>query len=114
MTSAPGNPRRPPPATIILIVAGLIAAASAAVAISRSVGGRARRRGRHARGEGLAGGRLGLCSRMAVPEEAAAAYRRAAGIEPGNAENWSSLGEVLQSGEHGPSFPRPRRPSRRR
>jgi cytochrome c-type biogenesis protein CcmH len=30
------------------------------------------------------------------PDRAAAAYRRAAELEPGNAENWSSYGEALQ------------------
>lgn len=90
--------RLPSASTIILIVAGLIAAASAAVAISRSGGGEAET----AAADGAPAAKDWRVVGWAYaenqrPEEAAAAYRRAAGIEPGNAENWSSLGEVLQT-----------------
>lgn len=95
MTSAAQNPsRRPSAATLILILAALIALASAAVAISRSVGGGSGGGGSPAakdwRVVGWAYAQAGNAG------ESAAAYRKAASIEPGNAENWSSLGEALQ------------------
>jgi cytochrome c-type biogenesis protein CcmH len=89
--------RLPSPSTIILIVAGLIALVSAGVAVSRMAGG------------GSAGGRgdsplakdwrvVGWAyAEAGNAEEAARAYRKATSIEPDNAENWSSLGEALQS-----------------
>src|SRR5687767_8096561 len=88
----------PSASTIILIVAGLIAAASAAVAISRGAGGG----GAEASGASVPAAKDWRVVGWAYvengrPEEAAAAYRRAAELEPANAENWSSLGEVLQS-----------------
>ncbi|MET1110693.1 MAG: tetratricopeptide repeat protein [Allosphingosinicella sp.] len=96
MTSAPQSRSRLPSAsTIILIVAAAIALVSAAVAISRGVSG------------GSAGGGdvpaakdwriVGWAYAQAGnAEEAASAYRKAAALEPGNAENWSSLGEAMQ------------------
>lgn len=96
MTGQTQSPsRRPSAATIILIVAALIALVSAGVAISRSVGkGPDRGAGSPAakdwRVVGWAYAQAGNAG------EAAAAYRKAAAIEPGNAENWSSLGEALQ------------------
>ncbi|HMJ92459.1 MAG TPA: tetratricopeptide repeat protein [Allosphingosinicella sp.] len=94
----PSTTRRlPSAATLILIAAGLIAAVSAAIAVSRNGGSEgtaevsevpAAKDWRVVGWAYLENGR---------PEEAAAAYRRAAGIEPDNGENWSSLGEVLQS-----------------
>jgi cytochrome c-type biogenesis protein CcmH len=95
MTSAPQSPsRRPSAATIILILAALIALASAAIAISRSAGRDADEADSPAakdwRVVGWAYAQAGNAG------EAAAAYRKAAAIEPGNAENWSSLGEALQ------------------
>jgi len=97
MTSTPqSRSRLPSAATIILIAAALIALVSAAVAISRSVSG----------SSGSGGGDVPAAKDWRVvgwayaqagnAEEAAAAYRKAAGLEPGNAENWSSLGEALQ------------------
>ncbi|HYI39096.1 MAG TPA: tetratricopeptide repeat protein [Allosphingosinicella sp.] len=95
MTSPPQSAsRRPSAATIILILAALIALVSAAVAISRSVGG----------GSGGADSPAAKDWRVvgwAYAQagnggEAAAAYRKATAIEPGNSENWSSLGEALQ------------------
>lgn len=96
MTSAPQSPsRRPSAATMILIAAALVALVSAAVAIYRSVGG-----------PGSGGGDVPAAkdwrtvgwayAQSGNPGEAAAAYRKAAAMEPGNAENWSSLGEALQ------------------
>lgn len=87
---------RPSLSTIILIAAGVVAAASAAVAISRGAGGDT------AAAEGSPAAKdwrvVGWAyAEAGKPEEAAAAYRRATQIEPGNAENWSSLGEILQT-----------------
>jgi cytochrome c-type biogenesis protein CcmH len=87
--------RRPSAATVILVLAAVIALVSAAVAISRSVGGASDEASgtpaaRDWRVVGWAYAQAGNAG------EAAAAYRKAAGLEPGNAENWSSLGEALQ------------------
>jgi cytochrome c-type biogenesis protein CcmH len=93
MTSAAPSPsRRPSLATIVLIAAALIALVSAGVAISRTSGSGG--------GESPAAKDWRMVGWAYLEngnaEEAAAAYRRAAKIEPGNAENWSSLGEALQ------------------
>ncbi len=96
MTSAsPAPSRRPSAATMILILAALIALVSAAVALSRSLGGGAgggedSPAAKDWRVVGWAYAQAGNAG------EAAAAYRKAAAIEPDNAENWSSLGEALQ------------------
>ncbi len=118
-----GTERRVSTPTIILIAAGVIAAASAAVAISRSGGGESETASPHgsvkpdspvgsveekiAELEGKLkkepnnpeGWRLLGWSYFETGDlmRSAAAYRRAAEIEPGNAENWSSLGEALQT-----------------
>jgi cytochrome c-type biogenesis protein CcmH len=94
MRSAPRT--RPSAATIILIVAALIALVAAGHAISRGLddgapGGGDSPAAKDWRIVGWAYVEAGN-----VPE-AANAYRKAAEIEPGFAENWSSLGEVLQS-----------------
>ncbi len=110
-------------ATIALIGAGVIAAASAAVAISRSGGDEPpAQAGPHP--GAVDGKQAGSIEEMVARIEgrlkqnpdnpadwrmlgwsyyemrdfarAANAYRRAAELEPGNAENWSSLGEALQ------------------
>ncbi len=96
MTSAPQSPSgRPSAAAVILVLAALIAALSAAVAISRSLGGAPGGRSDNpaARDWRVVGWAYAQAGNAA---EAAAAYRRAARLEPGNAENWSSLGEALQ------------------
>jgi cytochrome c-type biogenesis protein CcmH len=95
MTSAPQtSSRRPSAATIILILAAVIALASAAVAISRSAGsGSDDSDGPAAKDWRVVGWAY---AQSGNAPEAAAAYRKAASIEPGNAENWSSLGEALQ------------------
>ena len=114
---------KPSTATIALIAAGVIAAASAAVAISRSGGDEpAAPVGPHA--GAVEGKQAGSIEEMVARIEgrlkqnpdnpadwrmlgwsyyemrefarAANAYRRAAELEPNNAENWSSLGEALQ------------------
>ncbi|HEX8225662.1 MAG TPA: tetratricopeptide repeat protein [Allosphingosinicella sp.] len=96
MASTPqSRSRLPSAATIILILAGVIALVSAVVAISRTSGGGGGGEDSPAakdwRVVGWAYAEAGNAS------EAAAAYRKAAAIEPDNAENWSSLGEALQS-----------------
>jgi cytochrome c-type biogenesis protein CcmH len=95
-SAPPGRSRLPSAATLILIAAALIALVSAGVAISRTMGGRGGGGGdspgaKDWRVVGWAYAEAGNAA------EAAAAYRRAAAIEPGNAENWSSLGEALQA-----------------
>jgi hypothetical protein len=94
MASSPqSRSRLPSAATIILIVAGLIALVSAAIAISRTWGGDSgdSPAAKDWRVVGWAYAESGNAA------EAASAYRKAAAIEPDNAENWSSLGEALQS-----------------
>lgn len=97
MAGVPQTPSRlPSAATIILIAAALIALVSAGVAISRSAsggsgGGSDSPAAKDWRVVGWAYAEAGNAA------EAAAAYRKAAAIEPGNAENWSSLGEALQT-----------------
>jgi cytochrome c-type biogenesis protein CcmH len=96
MTSASQSlSRRPSAATIILILAASIALVSAAVAISRSVGAGSERGGESpaAKDWRVVGWAYAQAGNAGA---AAAAYRRAAAIEPRNAENWSSLGEALQ------------------
>jgi cytochrome c-type biogenesis protein CcmH len=79
---------------MILIAAALIAIVSAAVALSRSGGS-----GEQSEAPGAKDWRVvgWAYAQTGNAQEAAAAYRRAAKIEPGNAENWSSLGEALQA-----------------
>ncbi|HYD36209.1 MAG TPA: tetratricopeptide repeat protein [Allosphingosinicella sp.] len=93
----PGSPqtpsRRPSTATIILVAAAAIALVSAAIAVSRTMGG-PDADSPAAKDWRIVGWAYAEAGNGA---EAAAAYRRAAAIEPGNAENWSSLGEALQS-----------------
>jgi cytochrome c-type biogenesis protein CcmH len=95
MTS-PSPPRsRLQASTLILAAAAAIALISAAVAISRTAGGRGGGGGdAPAAADWRMVGWAYLENGKAA--ESAAAYRRAAALEPGNAENWSSLGEALQ------------------
>ncbi len=114
--------KRPSTATIILGAAGILAVASAAVALTRdndkmeqaagphgttkpdqpvgdvnsmiaSLEGKLKQNPNDANGWRMLG-----WSHFETGDlmKAAQAYRRAAQIEPGNAENWSSLGEALQ------------------
>ncbi|MFL6843346.1 MAG: hypothetical protein ACJ8ER_00510 [Allosphingosinicella sp.] len=98
MTQAPqapqAAPRRLSAATVILIVAALIALASAAVAISRSGGGGENSDNPAAKDWRVVGWAYAEAGNA---PESAAAYRKATVLEPGNAENWSSLGEALQT-----------------
>ncbi|MEA3004520.1 MAG: cytochrome c-type biosis protein CcmH [Sphingomonadales bacterium] len=96
MTDTPPS-RLPSLPTLALIAAGIVAAASAAVAVSRSSGGgesgeAASPAAKDWRVVGWAYAETG------DGKASAAAYRKAAEIEPDNAENWSSLGEALQTG----------------
>jgi cytochrome c-type biogenesis protein CcmH len=94
-SASPAGSRRPSPATIILVVAAVIALVSGGVAISRTMGtGGSDASSPAAKDWRVVGWAYGEAGNA---PEAAAAYRRAAAIEPGNAENWSSLGEALQS-----------------
>ncbi len=123
--SAPNSPRRlPNTPTLVLIAAGLVAAASAGVALYRS-GGEAPAAIEAPHGSVKPGEPVPDVTTMIAKLEArlrqdpdnpadwrmlgwsyfetgdlmraAAAYRRAAEIEPNKAENWSSLGEALQT-----------------
>jgi cytochrome c-type biogenesis protein CcmH len=95
MTEAPRGPSRLPSAsTILLIVAALIAIVSAGVAVSRSMSGGGGGAGSPAAKDWRVVGWAYLENGRAA--ESAAAYRRAAELEPDNGENWSSLGESLQ------------------
>jgi cytochrome c-type biogenesis protein CcmH len=86
--------RLPSASTLILIAAGLIAAVSAAIAVHRAGGGEAAADSPAAKDWRVVGWAYAQSGDAA---EAARAYRRAAEIEPGNGENWSSLGEALQT-----------------
>jgi cytochrome c-type biogenesis protein CcmH len=123
MTASSSTKSRPQMATIALVAAGIVAAASAGVALYRSGGDTAEEASPHGSvkpDEPLADVQTMIASLEARLREdpdnaegwrmlgwsyfetgdlmrAAAAYRRAAELEPGNAENWSSLGEALQS-----------------
>jgi cytochrome c-type biogenesis protein CcmH len=81
--------------TLALIAAGIIAAASAAVAISRSGGSGSDSQSPAAKDWRVVGWAYAQSGDAA---SSAGAYRKAAEIEPDNAENWSSLGEALQTG----------------
>lgn len=114
---------KPSTATIVLAAAGIIAAASAGVAIYRASDSAAAPAGPHGSAKpdqpvgdvddmiaklesrlqqnpnDAAGWRMLGWSQFETGDlmRSAQAYRRAAAVEPGNAENWSSLGEALQS-----------------
>src|SRR4051812_50012906 len=81
--------------TLALIAAGIIAAVSAAVAVSRSGGGGSESESPAAKDWRVVGWAY---AQSGDATSSAGAYRKAAVIEPGNAENWSSLGEALQTG----------------
>lgn len=94
-SSPPSRPRLPSAATLILIAAALIALVSAGVAVSRSMGAGGGADSPAAKDWRVVGWAYAEAGNAA---EATAAYRKAAAIEPDNAENWSSLGEALQAG----------------
>lgn len=83
--------------TLALIAAGIIAAASAAVAVSRSGigGGSSEAQSPAAKDWRVVGWAY---AQSGDASASASAYRKATEIEPDNAENWSSLGEALQTG----------------
>ena len=95
MASAPETSRRlPSPTSLLLIVAVIVAVVSIGVALWRSGGGSGDQGNPTAadwRTVGWAYAERGDAAGSAK------AYRRATAIEPDNAENWSSLAEVLQS-----------------
>ncbi len=121
--AAPAARKRPSTATIILGAAGVIAVASAAVALTRDNDKIDPPAGAHgsAKPEQPVGDVNSMIASLEAklkqdPDNAqgwrmlgwsyfetgdlmrsASAYRRAAQIEPNNAENWSSLGEALQT-----------------
>ena len=85
--------RRIPTATILLVVAALVALASIGYALTRPGGA-------DAVGDPAATDWRVVGWAYAENGDAAAAaeaYRKAARLEPDNAENWSSLGEALQT-----------------
>jgi cytochrome c-type biogenesis protein CcmH len=94
MTNTP-RLKLPSLSTLALIAAGLIAAISAAVAVSRSSGGGGDSTSPAAKDWRVVGWAYAQAGDAAA---SAGAYRKAALIEPDNAENWSSLGEALQTG----------------
>ncbi|MDB5692246.1 MAG: repeat-containing protein [Alphaproteobacteria bacterium] len=94
MTDTPPS-RLPSLPTLALIAAGIVAAASAAVAVSRSSGGESQSESPAARDWRVVGWAY---AESGDAKASAAAYRKAADAEPDNAENWSSLGEALQTG----------------
>lgn len=119
----PPRRKRPSTASIILSAAGVLAVASAAVALTRDGEEQAAPNGVHgaAKPDQPAGDVDTMIASLqeklkADPDNAAGwrmlgwsyfetgdllrsadAYRRAAQVEPNNSENWSSLGEALQS-----------------
>src|SRR3954462_8424030 len=87
------GPRRPSAATLILIGAALIALVSAGIALTRSGHGRAADKpaAKDWRVVGWAYAQSGDA------KASADAYRKATELEPERAENWSSVGEALQT-----------------
>jgi cytochrome c-type biogenesis protein CcmH len=86
--------RRPSLATLLLIAAALAAGGSVGYSVLRGGGG-ARAADPLAKDWRTVGWAYADKGDGAA---SAAAYRKAADIEPDNAENWSSLGEALQAG----------------
>lgn len=96
MAPPPERPRtRLSAATLLLAAAALVAAASVGAALWRSSGTSASAEGGPAAKDWRVVG--WAYAEKGDAEASAAAYRRAAAIEPDNAENWSSLGEALQT-----------------
>jgi len=86
--------KRIPAATIALVIAGLIFAGAMAMAMNRSSGKAGIKESPAAKEWRVVGWAYAESGDAAA---SAAAYRRAAALEPENGENWSSLGEALQS-----------------
>jgi len=94
MAAPDTRPRRPSLAMVLLIAAAIAAAGSVGYSVMRGGGG-ARTADPLAKDWRTVGWAYAEKGDTAA---SAAAYRKAAEIEPDNAENWSSLGEALQSG----------------
>jgi cytochrome c-type biogenesis protein CcmH len=94
MAAPDARPRRPSLATLLLIAAAIAAAGSVGYSVLRGSGG-ARAADPLAKDWRTVGWAYAEKGDAAA---SAAAYRKAAEIEPDNAENWSSLGEALQAG----------------
>src|SRR3954469_4587846 len=90
---AESTAKRPSAATIILVAAALLAIVSAAVAFTRSRGA-AEADNPAAKDWRVVGWAY---AQNGDAKASADAYRKAPGIEPQRAENWSSLGEALQT-----------------
>jgi cytochrome c-type biogenesis protein CcmH len=93
MAAAPPARRLPSPATLALLVAAAAAAVSIGYAALR--GGDRHGDDPQAKDWRIVGWAY---AEKGDPAASAEAYRKATRIEPGNAENWSSLGEALQTG----------------
>jgi cytochrome c-type biogenesis protein CcmH len=94
MAASPSRPRRLSLATLLLLAAAVAAAGSVGYSVLRGGGG-ARAADPLAKDWRTVGWAYAEKGDSAA---SAAAYRKAAEIEPDNAENWSSLGEALQAG----------------
>jgi len=93
MAAARETRRMPSPATLLLVVAAVAALGSIGYAALGRRGGSAEDpAAKDWRTVGWAYAEKGDAA------ASAAAYRKAAALEPDNAENWSSLGEALQTG----------------
>jgi len=86
--------RRAPAATTALVIAGLIFAGAMAMAMKRSSGESGVAESPAAKEWRVVGWAY---AESGDATASAAAYRRATALEPDNGENWSSLGEALQS-----------------
>jgi cytochrome c-type biogenesis protein CcmH len=84
--------------TLLLAAAGLVAAGSVGAALWRSSGEASGAESPAARDWRVVGWAY---AEKGEAEASAAAYRKAAALEPGNAENWSSLAEALQTASTG-------------
>jgi cytochrome c-type biogenesis protein CcmH len=93
-TASEARRKLPSVTTLLLIAAALFAAISAGIALWRSYGGTG-----GGDSPGAADWRMvgWAYAERGDAEASANAYRRATVIEPGNAENWSSLAEALQT-----------------
>jgi cytochrome c-type biogenesis protein CcmH len=91
MTSIRDLVRRPSAATLLLMAAALVALVSVGAALWRSSRGGENPSAKDWRIVGWAYAEAGDA------QASAAAYRHATDLEPDNAENWSSLGESLQT-----------------
>jgi cytochrome c-type biogenesis protein CcmH len=80
--------------TLLLAAAGLVAAGSVGAALWRNSGGASGAESPAARDWRVVGWAY---AEKGEAEASAAAYRKAAALEPDNAENWSSLAEALQT-----------------